>query len=443
MSLFLPQTLHQLVAHSLERQLALYVGLALLAFTVLAGSLTYRYIFNYQLEMSRAYHKQLALTVQQQVEVAVFASNQDIANDILKGLLLSPTLLAADIRSSDSQFHHHIHRSLGDQHIDLRAFQPGEAAMSLLQFALYSPIDRNEMIGLLILLENEQQLEQEARLHALPQVALLFFQLVVASLLLLWLVRRLVSQPVVELAERVAKMTPGCGKRILVEQHHVRDEIGILALSANAFMEATESALTEIKALASTDMLTQIPNRRRFMERLEEELNRMQRISTGRVRQIASVLMFDVDHFKQINDTYGHAAGDQVLRELGQAIKQGLRKSDIAGRIGGEEFAILLANTDWPQARLFAERIREQVAELSITYEARVIRVTISVGLSLMLQQQGSTDVALSQADEALYHAKRSGRNRVVVYAPLLERTDSDGVDDAEFNPEAEIDPAA
>jgi len=166
----------------------------------------------------------------------------------------------------------------------------------------------------------------------------------------------------------------------------------------------------ELLQLATTDFLTGLPNRRHFMGMLENEHARLQR----ELASCATVVMFDIDHFKRVNDDHGHAVGDIVLRHLGALMWQQLRKVDVPGRVGGEEFAVLLPGTDLAQAAVFAERLRRRVADSTVALDGgAVLSVTISIGMAAMSGTDADCDAALARADEALYRAKRGGRNRV------------------------------
>ena len=166
----------------------------------------------------------------------------------------------------------------------------------------------------------------------------------------------------------------------------------------------------QLLELALTDGLTGIFNRRAFLERAEGELARARR--TGHPM---TVLQCDIDHFKRINDTYGHAAGDEALRRFVGCCRSHLRVSDAMGRLGGEEFAVLLPETALSDALLVAERLREAVAELEIEHEGARIRFTASIGAAEFLCGGDTVARALARGDEALYRAKEGGRNRVVV----------------------------
>ncbi len=179
--------------------------------------------------------------------------------------------------------------------------------------------------------------------------------------------------------------------------------------------DITEHKLLEqrLHDTAATDFLTGLPNRRHLVERMEQELARIQREPGATV----AVLMFDLDHFKAINDVHGHATGDEVLKHSAALLRQELRRVDSIGRIGGEEFAIILAGANMMEAGIFAERVRARLASTPMLLNGLRIDVTVSVGVAAM--QPGDTCVAasLSRADTALYEAKQSGRDRVQMAA--------------------------
>jgi diguanylate cyclase (GGDEF)-like protein len=175
----------------------------------------------------------------------------------------------------------------------------------------------------------------------------------------------------------------------------------------------------ELRVLATTDFLTGLPNRREFMRRLGEEQDRLRRDVGAR----AAVLLLDVDHFKRINDEHGHAAGDAVLRQLAELMRDGQRKIDMPGRIGGEEFAILLPGTGLDDALVYAERLRQRVAATPLRLDDELtVVVTISIGIAVVGGKDASGDAALVRADQALYRAKRGGRNRVELMGQEADR---------------------
>lgn len=172
-----------------------------------------------------------------------------------------------------------------------------------------------------------------------------------------------------------------------------------------------KNMLEKLDIEAHRDYLTGLNNRRAFMAKAEAELKRSRRYGHR-----LAVFMIDIDHFKQINDTHGHKAGDQVLQVLGKLMRDTMRTVDVVGRIGGEEFAILLPETSGELAAEVAERLRAAVETCEVVLEAGLpLHFTISVGIVTLHDANINLDMLLSQADQAMYQAKQQGRNRVCV----------------------------
>lgn len=201
----------------------------------------------------------------------------------------------------------------------------------------------------------------------------------------------------------------GTYRWMLARGEALYDENGIPYRMAGSHTDITEKKEMEkqLESLASTDALTGLWNRRYFFEIGHNECKR-----TRRYKAKFGMLMIDIDHFKDINDTYGHAAGDAVLINVSEVFKKHLRDVDIASRIGGEEFAVLMPNTDIEGVKIVAERLRSAVESSQIAYEGNALKITISVGIS-DCSNVNSIDEMLKNADDALYDAKNSGRNCV------------------------------
>jgi two-component system cell cycle response regulator len=165
----------------------------------------------------------------------------------------------------------------------------------------------------------------------------------------------------------------------------------------------------EIYRLSTVDGLTQIFNKRYFLETLGRELSRARRYD----RPLALV-MFDIDYFKQCNDTFGHRAGDFILREISDVVRERARKVDVLARYGGEEFALILPEIELKGAALFAEKIRTMLAESKFNFEGKAIPVTISVGVAELTPDVATYDDLIKRADARLYKAKQTGRNKVI-----------------------------
>lgn len=166
---------------------------------------------------------------------------------------------------------------------------------------------------------------------------------------------------------------------------------------------------------AIVDRKTELYNHSFFMKRLEEELARLRRYKSR-----TTLLILDVDHFKKFNDTYGHLAGDWVLKEVAKAIKDSIRLEDLAARFGGEEFSVLLIQCDPEKGYMIGERIRSAIQARQVEFNGQHLSVTCSVGVAHMSTEQPLADSAtlIDRADQALYAAKRGGRNRTSVYDP-------------------------
>ncbi|MDD2864308.1 MAG: diguanylate cyclase [Methylococcales bacterium] len=164
----------------------------------------------------------------------------------------------------------------------------------------------------------------------------------------------------------------------------------------------------KLQKLANTDSLTGLFNRRVFLERLKQESERIVRLGG-----FAALLMLDLDFFKQINDTYGHATGDEALRQFSKIVRNHSRSIDVPARLGGEEFAILLPSTNQHDAEVVAERLCQEVSEIAIEHSKGIVKMTVSIGGALISADNSDGELALSHADNALYHAKKTGRNKI------------------------------
>lgn len=172
-----------------------------------------------------------------------------------------------------------------------------------------------------------------------------------------------------------------------------------------------QEANLQLQALSITDHLTGLYNRGHWEANLQQEYHRHQRSGAP-----VTLMMFDIDFFKKINDTYGHPAGDEVLRKVSDQLRHSLRSSDVAGRYGGEEFGVLLLDADARIAHRVAERLRQAIASLVIEHDSRMITLTISIGLATLQPGIDNAQQWLSLADQALYHSKHHGRNQVTIH---------------------------
>lgn len=199
-------------------------------------------------------------------------------------------------------------------------------------------------------------------------------------------------------------------------------EKNVLEILTNQMSIAISNALLfeKVNLMATTDGLTGVFNHRYFQEKLTDEIERALRYGEKFV-----LMLLDIDHFKKVNDTYGHPVGDLVLKSVSKILKSTTRKVDIVARYGGEEFAIIMVQTDKQGAIKFAERLRKAIEESEVITQGGKLKVTVSIGLSSFPDDAKDKSLLIERADKALYKAKKGGRNRVVPYDSSLETENS------------------
>lgn len=198
------------------------------------------------------------------------------------------------------------------------------------------------------------------------------------------------------------------GEQITSEPYSDYEKEHILNIASLAAIAISNSTLLE---MTTTDMMTHLRLKHYFFTVLVEKLEMSSNLDSP-----ISVLMLDIDHFKRVNDTYGHSFGDIVLQRVAEVIQQNTRVQDLAARYGGEEFVLMLSDTAEATAIKIAERIRTSIEKIEIPFEDKVLRLTISIGVAQYHPEQDINAKSLvDRADKALYHAKETGRNRVSV----------------------------
>jgi diguanylate cyclase (GGDEF)-like protein len=196
-----------------------------------------------------------------------------------------------------------------------------------------------------------------------------------------------------------------------LRQESLRVEMESLNLNLSRMKKEVDQVHEKRKALEKEvliDPLTGVANRRALKERLKGELYRFQRY-----RQFFSMLLFDVDHFKAVNDRYGHWAGDKCLKEIIKRIKPILRETDFIGRWGGDEFLVIFPGTDQESATAVAERIRRLIQNTRFVYHKQEISFTVSIGVGEVQDSDQSQETVFNRVDKAMYTAKKAGRNMV------------------------------
>ena len=292
----------------------------------------------------------------------------------------------------------------------------------------------NEVIGAVAIGLSTASLNEKIADLTFQSVILAVVVLVLGGVLTILIVRQIV-RPLDELTDAATEMIQGnLSKRVLLSS---RDEIGHLGEVFNQMTEVIQVREDELQELATnlevtvaertlelrkqaealhrlaiSDPLTRIYNRRHFFSLAEKEFSRSLRYGDS-----LAIILFDADHFKNINDTYGHPYGDEILIELAQLCLTNIRSVDIFARYGGEEFVLLMPKTDGQAAYKMAERLRVLVAENQWGEDSRVLPLTLSLGVSSWDGKNPSTlAVLIEQADRALYQSKQAGRNQVAMW---------------------------
>lgn len=223
------------------------------------------------------------------------------------------------------------------------------------------------------------------------------------------LVMKKILRPIENLTQTILSFQKG--EEGIKEQLFYNDEVGLMTQQFFAMKKKMDDDYMHIKELSLTDPLTKIGNRRMFFE-LSEELCKISK----RDKESVSLLMLDIDHFKKVNDVYGHMVGDEVLKFLVKELKHNLRESDIVARYGGEEFIVLMPRTEIEGACILAEKIRKFFEDNNyINKQGLCIEVRVSIGITQSTSEDRKIQEVILRADEALYKAKETGRNRVEV----------------------------
>lgn len=521
------------VIRSLQYRLAGVVSFGLLIFAIMAGGITFYFNFRAEIAAAADVQRQLVRTVQAQAEVAAFASNAEIAKDVLEGLLANESIAQVRLTSSN-----------GFDQNKRRDESRREQLVSTV-YALHSPIDRIAAIGELLVSADETAVRERAIRSAIGNALLHVVQIFLTALLLAVVFRRVVGQPISRLAQTLASIFPGSGKRLSVEEQHAKDEIGLLSASANSLLDAAEHALNEERELrfkvesmeqhyrrifestnvgimvlkpggslinsnpilmkkivgihfdgqytpesedfisaifvqselawamvseasargravaadlqlktangkprwahcilsvshdskgrmeliegvlydvtarreqeedarkrAEIDALTRIPNRLGCELFIDRSLRHASddNVSVG-------IMLIDLDGFKVVNDTLGHAAGDGVLVEVANRLRQLIRRStDLVGRLGGDEFIVIAYNCG-DGRELLADMAGEIVNALSQPIElesGEVAQIGASIGISRFPDNGVTRSTLFEHADKAMYEVKRRGKN--------------------------------
>ncbi|WP_458450565.1 sensor domain-containing diguanylate cyclase [Fibrobacter sp.] len=295
--------------------------------------------------------------------------------------------------------------------------------------------DASYDFGLLSLQPKSEIDEQVASLLLVSKV-MLATALIAILLISFWLYRKLVL-PMGRFVQHTIEISEGDMEAPDIDVGNRQDEIGILAKHFNIMHHTIKRQIAELNAhremleqevqertkeleeankkldlISRTDELTGLPNRRDMLRTIDNEIQRV-----TRSKKPFCFIFIDIDHFKNVNDTYGHACGDEVLKHVSATIRNLLRKYDVLARYGGEEFLTLLPETDLEGAKIVAERFRKTIEDTTVIFGKLSIKVTITLGVARYDHALGA-DKSIQMADRALYEGKETGRNKVIVWKP-------------------------
>lgn len=373
---------------------------------------------------------QLEETVRGPIATSLWQYNQTQLDVLTTGLVKMPIIEGVDV------FDKH-----GQKIISQRAYTPDSTPLSLFDTSseLTWQLNGEQVFLGSLVLYSSSEIVLDRVLFGFSLIAITaIIKLSILFWLFIWAFDRYLAKPLKELMSQVnaVKLSQNSNKRIklsniennelsqlqdhmnnmLSAMEHDRKQLLVDEQNKRNWLEAAVAKRTEalqianekLKNLARTDSLTGVLNRGSFFETAQHLL-----VLSKRQQSPVSFVLMDLDHFKNINDTYGHFSGDQVLICFTRTIQALLRKSDLIGRVGGEEFAIFLPDTDIDDAFLLASKIRQAVSDSTLDIDGKKVSYTVSLGVETSSQKDQSIDALFKRADFKLYGAKDKGRNRV------------------------------
>ncbi|QCU90571.1 GGDEF domain-containing protein [Thiomicrorhabdus sediminis] len=385
---------------------------------------------------------------------SVWTYNQELLESILQGMYNLPIVVGVKIQSSDQKMDLQIGAVLDEQNqvkyydskgqpTEQKLFGLGSKSLFSHEFPIHyqGPAFNNDIyLGKVIIYSNDQLVFERVKYG--------FFLILINSLIktfALWFIiyffiKKYLGRPLEEFTHKIRQQNTQSPQPIDLSVHWTdKNELLILKDSYNQMiqrlkdhqhelLELNQALDEKVKArthdlelakesaerLAYSDPLTQLNNRRAFFDYGQRLLS-----LTLRQQNSLSLIMLDIDKFKKLNDTFGHALGDQALKALADTLKENLRSTDIIGRLGGEEFAVLLPNTGEVDAIKIAQNLREKISQIELKQGQSSIKFTASLGVVERTRADSNIDSLLAQADKALYASKNQGRNRVTSYSEI------------------------
>ena len=328
---------------------------------------------------------------------------------------------------------------LGFTEIDPRNYDVKKAQFQKLydneQYLVNYYFDSNTDFGLFAF-QPKSEIDDLISSATQASLAILVISILIIFLVAAWMFYML-GVPLNRITKHIRRITDGDLDIENIDVGSRKDELGQLSKAFNTMHDTIKRQIKELNAhrdileqevkertkdleevnkklelISKTDELTGLPNRREMNETIANEMGR-----SSRTHKPFCFIFIDIDHFKNINDTYGHACGDVILKSVAQTIRGLLRKYDVFARYGGEEFLTLLPETDLEGAAVVAERFRKQIEKMTVRYADFTIKITITLGVAKFDDRLGA-DRSIQMADKALYQGKESGRNRVIVWKP-------------------------
>lgn len=328
---------------------------------------------------------------------------------------------------------------LGFTEIDPRNYDVKKAQFQKLydneQYLVNYYFDSNTDFGLFAF-QPKSEIDDLISSATQASIAILVISILIIFLVAAWMFYML-GVPLNRITKHIRRITDGDLDIENIDVGSRKDELGQLGNAFNSMHDTIKRQIKELNAhreileqevkertkdlelankklelISKTDELTGLPNRREMNETVANEMGR-----SARTHKPFCFIFIDIDHFKNINDTYGHACGDIILKSVAQTIRGLLRKYDVFARYGGEEFLTLLPETDLEGARVVAERFRRQIEKMTVRYADFTIKITITLGVAKFDDRLGA-DRSIQMADKALYQGKEGGRNRVIVWKP-------------------------
>ena len=410
---------HLSIRHKLIVLLALGAALALL----ISSAITVYVTYVSETRTSLRDLQQMAAITSENMRAALAFDDAASARKLLTPLYTNPHILLAVVYDDQGRKFSEYHASsvLGEgaeSHVGrLPAPHRGARAQD---FNYYDPVFAREIMGVvqpilfedqylgsLVLISDTEQMWSKINDFILVQA--LTSLLTLGLLLLLSMkLQALFTEPILTLIASMGKVAHSKNYRISLHTER-KDEFAALYAGYNAMLSDICERDERLKLLATTDALTGLANRRQALEMLQTMVTR-----AWRKNEALGLIMLDIDHFKSVNDRYGHPVGDQVLKEVASIMQHCAREYDVVARLGGEEFLVLCDNSNLPTTTGIAERLRQEVAQRRIEYlPGQTLSVTISLGVQATIPAaDASCEQLLKAVDDALYQAKAQGRNR-------------------------------